>query len=89
MTFDDFSKQVSFGFINPENYTHFVAVFNDEKTETEFYSYISEKIPNLQNIWALKVGNSYYVAVENSVEIPQDFADFIDTVEFANYEEAE
>jgi hypothetical protein len=88
MTFEDFSREVNFSFEEPKDYTHCVVTFNDKKTEQEFYFYAYEKIPNLKNLWAFKSGNSFYMAVENTVSIPEDFADYIDIAEFTDANKA-
>jgi hypothetical protein len=77
MTLNDFKTTVDFGLFNTENYNFYVVSFAEMKTYDEFYQHCNDNLPQLSNLYCFKVGNTFYIALDKEITVPENFGDSI------------
>jgi len=89
MTFNDFSKEIKFGFTQPADYNYYTAFFTEPMSTQQFIQYAYEKILNLENLWVHKAGNLFYMAIEKDFVLPENFAPYLEIINFIETDNTE
>lgn len=89
MNYENFKREIDFNRENPAEYNYYIIGYNRDMSLQEFVNAIYEKNSLLENLWAHKAGNVFYVMTEKSDVISSDIAPIFEEVEYFVVEEQE
>jgi hypothetical protein len=87
MNYEHFKREIDFNRENPAEYNYYIVGYDREMTVQEFVSAVYEKAGSLENLWAHKAGNIFYVMTEKSDVLSSDVAPIFEVVEYSIAEE--
>lgn len=82
MKYTEFKREIDFNRENPEEYNYYLVGFDGTVSMQEFINLVYQTIPEIQGLWCHRAGSVYYTALKKPDVLPENFAPYIEIVEF-------